>query len=223
MGNRSFAIALVLGLAALPLACGSDDDAAPSSGGKGGSAGSSAAAGKGGSGGKGGTAGNGGTDPGAAGEAGEGGSGNTGNVAGAAGAAGDASGGMGGDSAGGASASGSGGEGGESADPAAVRLAQCKAICNYPAQPDGPGGTAPRMQCTGDASICATNLCDTTGWSASCVKTLEDLLACLPTADPSLFYCSEFVDTPTLAGTVAVDFAAAFTCEDVSNAWTACL
>jgi hypothetical protein len=220
MGNRSFAIALVLGLAALPLACGSDDDAAPSSGGKGGSAGSSAAAGKGGTGGKGGTAGKGETDAGAAGEAGEGGSGNTGNVAGAAG---DASGGMGGDSAGGASASGSGGEGGESADPAAVRLAQCKAICNYPAQPDGPGGSAPRMQCTGDASICATELCDTTGWSASCVKTLEDLLACLPTADPSLFYCSGFMDTPTLEGTVAVDFAGGETCPAVFTAWASCL
>lgn len=121
-------------------------------------------------------------------------------------------------------AAGAGGEAGAGSDPAAARLVQCKAICNYPAQPDGPGGTKPRMQCLGDANQCAADLCDTTGWSASCIQTLDDLLACLPTADPTLFYCSENDGTAdTLQGVVAVDFAASLTCEATYNAWTACL
>jgi hypothetical protein len=104
-------------------------------------------------------------------------------------------------------------------------LVKCQAICNYPAQPDGPGGTMPRMQCLGDADECVTNLCNTTGWSAACVKNLDDLLACLPGADPSLFYCSaNDTDHPvTLDGHLSFDFAAFGTCEDTFNAWSACL
>jgi len=220
MGHKSFAIALVLGLLALPLACGSDDDTNPSTGGAGGTAGkaSGGAGGKAGSGGKGGTAGKGGT-PGAAGE-GEGGSGDTGNVGGEPGA------GAGGDSSpsAGAGGNGAGGEAGGGSDPAAERLAQCTAICNLPAQPDGPGGSKPRMQCTGDTNKCITNLCDTTGWTASCVETLDDLLACIPTADQTLLYCNANDGTAdTLEGEVAFDFAADDHCPAVFAAWTACL
>jgi hypothetical protein len=220
MGHKSFAIALVLGLFAVPLACGSDDDTNPATGGAGGSGAKGGTGGKtgtAGAGGKTGTAGKGGS-PGAAGE-GEGGSGDTGNVGGQPGA------GAGGDSDPGAGAGGmgSGGEAGGGSDPAAVRLAQCKTICNYPAHPDGPGGTKPPMQCLGDANKCATDLCESTGWSASCLQTLDDLLACIPTADADLFYCSAFVDADTLEGTLSIDFAADGKCPDVFTAWTKCI
>lgn len=226
MGHKSFAIAFVLGLLALPLACGSDDDnPGGGTGGAGGSSGKTGTGGankggtaNGGSAGKDGTAGKGGTPGGA----GEGGTGDTGNVGGGgpeAGAGGDT-----GPSGAGAGGMGAGGEaGGGATDPAAARLAQCKAICNYPAQPDGPGGTKPRMQCLGDANTCAAALCETTDWNAACVKTLDDLLACLPTADPSLFYCDGYVDADTLAGVIAVDFAADGTCSSTFAAWTACI
>src|SRR6478735_5546383 len=201
MGHKYFTIALVLGLAAVPLACGSDDDSTPATGGHGGTAGKAGGAG---------TAGV------ADGDAGEGGSGNTGNVAGEPGS----SAGAGGDSAPGAGAGGAAGDStgaagaaGAPTDPAAERLVQCKSICNYPAQPDGPGGSKPRMQCLGDANKCATDLCDTTGWTSACVKALDDLLACLPLADANLFYCSgNDGSADTREGVVAIDFAADGTC-----------
>ncbi|HKO54179.1 MAG TPA: hypothetical protein VJV79_41005 [Polyangiaceae bacterium] len=217
MRHQSFAIAFVLGLIALPVACSDSDDPTPASGGASGSGGKSGGAGKAGGAGKGGTDGKGGTagKGGSPGAAGEGGSGNTGNEGG------DANGGMGGDSAG---VSGSGGEGGQAGDPVAERLAKCQAICNYPAQPDGPGGSKPRMACTGDAAKCATDLCDTTGWSDSCVDTLDALLACLPSAEPNLFYCSgNDGSADSLEGVVSTDFAANDECPAVFSAYTACL
>ena len=217
MGHKSFAIALVMGLLALPLACGSDDDTNPGTGGAGGSSGKAGGAGKGGAGagGKDGTAGKGG----APGGAGEGGTGDTGNVGGEPGA------GAGGDSAPSAGAgpdgSGAGGEAGGGSDPAAERLAQCKAICNYPAQPDGPGGSETPMQCLGDANKCATDFCNTTGWSATCVKALDDLLACLPTATKNMFYCGD--GEHGLEGTLQFDGAASDSCLATFTAWTNCL
>jgi len=214
MGHKSFTIALFLGLLSLPLACGSDDDSTSNgTSGAGGKGGASGAAGNAGKGGKGGNAGTAGTTPGVAGEGGEGGSGDTGNVAG------DSAGGAGGDSN---PSAGAGGEaGGGDVDP---RLAQVTAICNYPAQPDGPEGTDPQMQCLGDASVCAANLYGIAAKSADCSQVLDDILACLPTAEKNLFYCAKSDGTSDgLEGYLTYDAALAFTCEDVYNAWIACL
>ena len=227
MGHKSFAIAFVLGLLALPLACGSDDDSpGDPTGGAGGSSGKTGTGGagkggtaNGGGGGKDGTAGKDGVagKGGSPGGAGEGGTGNTGNVGGAP------EGGSGGDTgpSAGAGGTGAGGEaGGGATDPAAARLAQCTAVCNYPAPPDGYDGTQPPMPCTGDANQCATDLCNTTGWTTACVKVLDDLLACLATAPKTKFYCG---DGDGLDGTLQFDGAASEMCPDTFAAYGTCI
>jgi len=77
------------------------------------------------------------------------------------------------------------------------------------------------MQCLGDANKCATDLCNTTGWNAACVKALDDLLACLPTATKNKFYCGD--GEHGLEGTLQFDGAAADACPDAVEAWGKCL
>jgi len=216
MRYKFFYFAVALGLTAFPLACGSDDDTAGSTGGTSGSSG------KAGTGGKGGSSGKGGSGPGAAGEAGTGDTGNVAGEPGSGGMAGDTSaGGSGGDTG---PSAGAGGEGGQGVDPvAAARAVKCTAIANLPAPPDGPQGTKPPMKCKEDPAIYAAVLCDVKGWNATCVKTLDDLLDCVPTADQTLLYCSEYVDTDTLEGHIGIDFAATDKCPTTYDAWSACL
>ena len=228
MGYKTFSVALVLGLiSTLPLACGSDDDSnPPSTAGKGGGGGSSGSAGKGGAGGaagKGGAgtagkagAGTAGTSPGAA---GEGGSGPTDNVGGEAGGE---IGGAGGESAAGADSGGSGGEAGVD-DAAAARLSKTRAVCELKSPSDGLGGTGTPQPCT-DIDGCVAGLYPHASTPA-CIKALDDLLDCIPTADPAEYYCGNgsATDGTNSTGTFQYDIATDDKCPAVYAAWTPCL
>jgi len=217
MRYKFFYFAVALGLTAFPLACGSDDDTTGSTGGTSGSSG------KAGTGGKGGSAGKGGSGPGAAGEAGTGDTGNVAGEPGSGGMAGDTSaGGAGGDTG---PSAGAGGEGGQALDPTAARALKCSAIANTPVPPDGAGGVKPKMKCA-DTTMYASVLCDVTGWNATCVNALDNLLDCVQTADPALLFCSGWDPegtTDSLDGNIVIDFAADDKCPAVYAAWNTCL
>jgi hypothetical protein len=241
MGHKSITVALVLGLISLPLACGGDDDTGGTGGtggkaGKGGSAGK-AAGGKGGTagkaaGGKGGTAGKaaggssgtgtGGTTGGTGGTGGSTGGtgGSTGGTAGTGtggttgGTAGTGTGGTGGDSGSGqggagdgpGGAAGNGGEGGATDDP---RMERCMSICSKPADTSG----VTPVSC-GNEEICAAGLCDTTGWDADCIETLDAYLLCIDSADIGDFMC--------YGGTITTDGAAYYNCPALGYEYSLC-
>ena len=95
-------------------------------------------------------------------------------------------------------------------------MEKCTTICNFPGDPDGAGsGTA--VACTGDSSLCAADLCDTTGFSAGCVATLDEMLDCMLTATPERFYCA---GDPEL---IAIDYVGAYDCSASFNDWALCI
>jgi hypothetical protein len=237
MAHKSFAFALIIGLAALPLACGDDDDDTGGTAGSGGSAGkggTSSTAGKGGTsgtagkGGTSGTAGKGGT--GTAGttpnDGGEGGTGNTGTNGGEAGMAGQPAGGAdAGGEGGGPSGGGAGGEGGAGDPAAAARVAKCQTIVNMEIYP-GYDITATKGQCEDRSQVWVNGFnpatdpvqkgfCYTEGFSADCLGHIDAVLDCAlsnPALDPTYFYCSE--DTGDFAGHIAIDLAVGDACPD---------
>lgn len=220
MGHRYITVALILGIVALPLSCGGDDDDTTSStgakggksgaGGKGGSGGKAGAitggkAGKGGTGGTGGTttAGRGGTGGSAgtttAGRGGTSGTGGTGNVGNNGGQAGDGSGatsgmtGTSGENAGGASGNGAGGDGAGGdgpVDPAEHRLELVTNICNKPVPND------PNPGCGHEDECIAYMMMSPFGDSTDCVTKYDALLECRSAVDAAEFICGDMGVNP---------------------------
>jgi hypothetical protein len=233
MSHKTFALALVIGLAALPLACGDDDDdtgGTAGSGGKAGSSGTAGSAGKGGAGGKGGTGGTGGkggttgTSGSSAGGEGGSGTGNTGNVGGEPNGGTEAGGaGAGGESG----AAGGGGEGGAGEDPAAAaRLEKLQTLCAQEVYFNVGDTSSATGQCEahGDAD-CADLYADITGYTPSCVETFDDLLDCALTAPPEDFFCDEAnLDAGGFEGKIGFDGLSAdlFDVCPEFDTWTAC-
>ncbi|MET0791675.1 MAG: hypothetical protein ABW061_09165, partial [Polyangiaceae bacterium] len=97
---------------------------------------------------------------------------------------------------------------------------KCDAVCH---------SKVPSTETNGDPAECkqdcTATLCDTAGWTAACVKALDDLLDCVPTADPALYYCSGYDGTEAhnLDGTFQFDLSADDKCPAVYAAYTACL
>jgi len=227
MGHKTFAIALILGLVTLPLACsGDDDDDTTSTGGSGGSAGKGGSSSTAGSSGKGG-GGKGGTAPTDGGEGGTGNTGNTGNVGNTGNMGGEPGGGAGGlgglggggMDAGGAGAGGGGGEAG-APDLAAQRLARCTAICTQEVYEVPFDTTSATGFCTGDSAPCISSLC-LEGSDGSCDATLDDYLDCLENDAPKeAFYCGDGMDG--FNGQFQHDIAGSEACESLALAWLAC-
>jgi hypothetical protein len=217
MAHKSFAFALLIGLAALPLACGDDDDdtggaAGGGSGGKGGSSTTAGSAGKGGTGGKGGTsgtAGKGGTSGSDAGGEGGSGTGNTGNtggepVGGTAGAGGAGDGGAGGEGVGGGEAGG-GGQGGAGEDPAVARLEKLRTLCAMDVYPVFGETDPPAGQCDNHVdSNCGEVHADMTGHLPSCIAIFDSLLDCALTAPQEDFFCDQ-ADATGFEGKIGFD------------------
>jgi len=225
MGHKTLSIALILGLASLPLvACGDDDDdssggtsGSSGKGGTAGTAGKSGTAGKGGSGGKAGS-GTAGTTPGEGGEGG-GSIGIGGEPAGGAGGAGGAAAGSDAGGEGGGAMGGMGGMGGESYSPEAFK-ARCDAICQHEVYADPLDTTSDSQPCNGDYNLCSDYLC-TVGDDPTCADILNEYLTCVENSAQELLYCSESLEGG-FEGPLATDLAGLTNCESTFDAWGAC-